>query len=349
MDKVNQEYFLSVKLYRQTVKFVTDQIAEYEYIYRTYNDWVCSDIQGNIWEISSRVDPDAYIQLKKLSYKPHIIFRTCPAHIAYVDSYIAIYCDDIFLDYIFVVHLNKKKISIFKRHENIIYSDMRFVGHIIDEVIALKSYFGGYKKVHAAACEIDGKGVLIQGEKGAGKTTLLLHLLLNGASFLNNDITRLSRHFDELKIHAWPSKVNIGIGTIEDNNSFKHLIDINEVRMKDVRMNQDDNKLEFFRDAFIHIVGCNSIRSSILKCIVRPHFSTDNEECVIVKSPNITIDELLSPICDTWLPIVSEKDLQHENCKKHFEMIKVPIFDFYYGTSKTEPGKQLIEFIKQNI
>ena len=148
MEKSNQEHSLSIKLYGQVIKFVTDQMVEYEYIYRTYNDWICCDVQDNMWEISSCVNPYVYVQLRKMSYEAHIIFRACPAHIAYADSYIAIYCDDIFLDYILVVHLNKKKISIFKRHDNIIYSDMRFVGHIIDEVIALQSYFEGYKKVH---------------------------------------------------------------------------------------------------------------------------------------------------------------------------------------------------------
>lgn len=68
--------------------------------------------------------------------------------------------------------------------ENRCYIPMRIIREILYQLYIVS----GFKEYHSSAFEIDGKGVLVFGDKGAGKTTLLLRMLKEqGAKFISND------------------------------------------------------------------------------------------------------------------------------------------------------------------
>ena len=69
--------------------------------------------------------------------------------------------------------------------------------------------------LHAAALAVDGRGLLIAGEKRAGKTTLLLHLLrTTGADFVSNDRVLLPAPAAP-EVRAMPTIVTLRTGTLD--------------------------------------------------------------------------------------------------------------------------------------
>ena len=70
--------------------------------------------------------------------------------------------------------------------------------------------------VHAAACAVEGRAMLIAGPKQAGKTTLLLHCLrVPGAEILTNDRALLDLEGDALRASGIPTYVSIRPGTLQ--------------------------------------------------------------------------------------------------------------------------------------
>ncbi|OLF15944.1 hypothetical protein BU204_18725 [Actinophytocola xanthii] len=70
--------------------------------------------------------------------------------------------------------------------------------------------------VHAGACVLDGRGVLVFGESGDGKTTTLLHLLVHrGAEFLSNDRVVVRAGPGGAVSHGLPYPLTVGRGTAE--------------------------------------------------------------------------------------------------------------------------------------
>ena len=346
---VNQSYLI-IGMYDQYVSFESDEKCEIMYIKDHYKDWIIDDTPAVSWHVKSVVDLEEYNLLKKINYSPYIIFRACPAHISFLENMCVIYCDDIFENYILVVKQNEHQILVVKKCVTTNKREIRIIGHIINEIIALNSYFKGYKKVHAAACQINGKGVLIQGEKRAGKTTLLTQLLINGALFLNNDITRIfEKSIDDFEIYAWPSKVNIGLGTLNDCETLKeNLLNISP-DFDEMIFNPDDGKWEFSRNYFVSSMKAEKILTSKLTCIIKPCFSINNKKCIIEQVNEFDWNDILSPICDTWLPIIDSHCFDIENNSFNFKTPRIPIYKFEYGPSYTNPGKYICEFISRQF
>src|SRR6185503_17823444 len=63
------------------------------------------------------------------------------------------------------------------------------VMRVVREVVTTRALVSANRiQLHAAACEVDGRAVLIMGPKGTGKTTLLAYLAAStGARILTND------------------------------------------------------------------------------------------------------------------------------------------------------------------
>ena len=118
------------------------------YIKDEYKDWIIDGISEVGWHVKSVVDLEEYNLLKKINYSPYIIFRACPAHISFFENMCVIYCDDIFENYILVVKQNEHQVLVVKKCVTTNKREIRIIGHIINEIIALNSYFMGYKKVH---------------------------------------------------------------------------------------------------------------------------------------------------------------------------------------------------------
>ncbi len=71
-------------------------------------------------------------------------------------------------------------------HEHKI-NEYSYIRNLVREPIAAKYIESGYITMHASACSINDKGILMPGLKGAGKSTLLTHLLESGANYIGND------------------------------------------------------------------------------------------------------------------------------------------------------------------
>jgi hypothetical protein len=63
--------------------------------------------------------------------------------------------------------------------------------------------------IHAAAIELDGRGVLFAGATGSGKSTLALALLRAGMGFLGDDTVFVSYGAQGLRIRAFPDEIDI--------------------------------------------------------------------------------------------------------------------------------------------
>jgi hypothetical protein len=69
--------------------------------------------------------------------------------------------------------------------------------------------------LHAAACVVDGRAVLIAGPRRAGKTSLLLHALrAEGVRLLSNDRVVLELDADATVVHGMPTIVSLRTDTV---------------------------------------------------------------------------------------------------------------------------------------
>ncbi len=79
---------------------------------------------------------------------------------------------------------------------------------IVRDLIYFNLIVNGFYEVHAASVSLNGKGIMLIGERGAGKTTLLFQLLRNpDIHFVSNDKTFLNLNTMEMK--GYPVSINI--------------------------------------------------------------------------------------------------------------------------------------------
>jgi len=85
------------------------------------------------------------------------------------------------------------------------------VMRIVREVVTTRALVSANRiQLHAAACEVDGRAVLIMGPKGAGKTTLLAYLAASsGARILTNDRAVAERDDGGFLVRGVPTVVSV--------------------------------------------------------------------------------------------------------------------------------------------
>jgi hypothetical protein len=87
---------------------------------------------------------------------------------------------------------------------------------IVREFAMARSWSRRRILVHASACAVAGRAMLIAGPKQAGKTTLLLHCLrVPGAEILTNDRAVLDLEDDALRASGIPTYASIRPGTLQ--------------------------------------------------------------------------------------------------------------------------------------
>lgn len=87
---------------------------------------------------------------------------------------------------------------------------------VVRELTMAHARRAGRPLLHAAAVEIDGRGIALVGPKRAGKTTLLLHLLrAPGARFVANDRVFVDLDGSPPQLTGLPSIVALRAGTLE--------------------------------------------------------------------------------------------------------------------------------------
>ncbi|MFF2886914.1 hypothetical protein [Paenibacillus sp. NPDC057967] len=101
-------------------------------------------------------------------------------------------------------------------HEHKI-NEYSYIRNLVREPIAAKYQESGYITMHASACSIDGKGILMPGFKGAGKSTLLSHLLEGGASYIGNDAVLCKNENDSIILTAYPQCIRLSKETVQNN------------------------------------------------------------------------------------------------------------------------------------
>ena len=113
-------------------------------------------------------------------------------------------------------------------HSHILY--LRLAGWV-------NSVLASYSYVHATVVQVNGVGVMIQGESGIGKSEVALQLIKRGALFVGDDAIEIANIGDQL--NARPSKLTSGfmevrgVGMID----ISRAVGINNVNCKEVVIN----------------------------------------------------------------------------------------------------------------
>ena len=117
----------------------------------------------------------------------------------------------------------------------------------------------GMMVLHASAIEINGKGIVVIGDKGQGKTTLALKLLSSGGRLLSDDVTALSFEQGRAMIQPGPPVVKAWPDSLEytgvDPHCCPKLFDETDKRLYCLPASQASatpvelNRLFFLQDA----------------------------------------------------------------------------------------------------
>ncbi|WP_316163849.1 hypothetical protein [Bradyrhizobium sp. SZCCHNRI20481] len=98
--------------------------------------------------------------------------------------------------------------------------ELSYLRNLVREPVAAQYQQTKHLNIHASACSIDSKGILMPGLKGAGKSTLLVHLLGKGARYIANDAVLCTRRDDSLTLTAYPQCVRLSKETIENSKAL---------------------------------------------------------------------------------------------------------------------------------
>lgn len=111
----------------------------------------------------------------------------------------------------YIVYTDKNNVTInVKETEEFDYQLLR----IIREFIYRVEQDNGKTFMHGAACECNGEGLVIIGNKASGKTSLLTYFLSCGAGYLANDRLFLSKNENEIVVQGFPIPMRISYESI---------------------------------------------------------------------------------------------------------------------------------------
>jgi hypothetical protein len=88
----------------------------------------------------------------------------------------------------------------------------------------------GVAVMHAAAVEIDGRGVLLLGDSGAGKSTLSVAAAVRGAGYLGDDVVALSNRDGVIAVHSLyaSAKLNADSDRRSGAETLEHIADTDD-------------------------------------------------------------------------------------------------------------------------
>lgn len=116
-------------------------------------------------------------------------------------------------------------------------SDYSYIRNLIREPVMAMYKNEDAVVMHASACSVGDKGVIIPGAKSSGKSTLLCHLLSNGAKYIGNDGVLCKKNNNEIRMSSVPQCIRLSEETIKNNKHFndfsiKNFDNMNLVRDK---------------------------------------------------------------------------------------------------------------------
>ena len=114
---------------------------------------------------------------------------------------------------------NKEVATIIKsRNEEAVLYIKRVLENLRNRILESK----GALFLHSSGVSIDNNGILFIGNKGNGKTTNMLYMLeRENVSYISNDNAALMPTENRTDIIAAPTRMNIRIGTLENNQHLK--------------------------------------------------------------------------------------------------------------------------------
>lgn len=169
------------------------------------------------------------------------------------------------------------------------HSAQRLYFRVMMEFILRAKELMGYHLIHAASVKINGKGILICGNKGSGKTTLLSHLLRSGcAEFIANDKVFLSS--DLSQIEYYPLAARVGEGTVnrfKEYNLEQLYHRISEEEKKKPKENLSNEKWEFTPREMAQIFDCNYEPGAHFSIMLMPQINNNKLVEIFDQETNI--------------------------------------------------------------
>lgn len=198
----------------------------------------------------------------------------------------------------------RNTITVFHQRE---LHDHSYIRNLVREPFAARYIKLGYVAMHAAACSINGQGILFPGNKGAGKSTLLIHLLESGARFIANDAVLCGVERNVVELVTYPQCVRLSEETVK--NSTLLSTGIGEAKSAAFIR----GKQEILPEVFDNIYGKPSLQKRApLRLVVVPQIDTSRRdfEIEIGQTPfnSDTLKEtLFFPSHEyTWSPLFEE-------------------------------------------
>lgn len=109
---------------------------------------------------------------------------------------------------------------------------------VVREVAMGSAQSSGSRFLHASACAVDGKAIVISGPRGAGKTSLLSYLLSNSsAGFLANDRLLFDANPGARRFRGMPTIVSVRAGTL---GLFPGMLQAIEAQRYTTRLTMDE-------------------------------------------------------------------------------------------------------------
>lgn len=191
--------------------------------------------------------------------------------------------------------------------------------------------------MHAAACAIEGQGILILGGKGAGKTTLLNYLLECKADYLSNDRTFLQYCGNEIDIEGFPIPMRVSYETI---NKMSHLIDANSLYRK---QSETSDKALITPWEIAQIYNIKILQKVKLAAVFIPQIHIGQNALNVQKLSNKVYQKILDENCFTpedesrkieWICHCkkSKIDLKKNACNVLEKLAAYPTYKIHYGT-----------------
>lgn len=343
---------INIRKYGIEIHCFVDNELDYEYISEKFKKYIVdanneSKSNGCYYNLKVINDEKMWNVFKNNNTYPYKMFHCFPAeYVIYKASYY-IKCYEEFTNYILSVELFKNNIIIYKKNSDE-YDNRRYIFNVICEIFSVVSYFDGYMKMHAGLFDYNADGYIVLGEKKAGKTTLIMDLIFNGVKLVNNDITRVVYNRQEKVLYGyeWIERINIGKGTIADNERLLNKLRSSGV-LCDNNYNSQTDKYEFYKSEISDFQY--ELEKLVIKGIVIPHFDINcSHTCVKKRQATIT-SNMLSMLKNTWLPIVSANEIETQDdiyLKCGFECT-LDIYEIWYGSHETMPAKKLINIISK--
>lgn len=191
------------------------------------------------------------------------------------------------LDTLTCFDLESKTTHFYHEHKLKNYS---YIRNLVREPIVAQYEESGYIALHASACSINNKGIMIPGFRDAGKSTLLCHLLERGANYIGNDYVLCKKENDSIILTTVPQCVRLSEETIQNNNTLSRYFNDTSCCVF------FNNKIEFLPSLFDNIYPMHHLSSiSKLELIIFPSINLSSTDYSIEISDN-----------NSWLPLLQQ-------------------------------------------